>query len=166
MGQTIENYVTGDTIALIDDNGVIDIQSTLALSGTQLTATAAELNALDGNTATATELSEYSVTAYMADAGTAGSVFVVLPHAGTVRGLSVVNYEASTTTKTVFTAEIGGTPITHAAWELALDAAAGTKSSVVPSAANTVTADSVLELISDGGTDATMPVLFTVKILR
>jgi hypothetical protein len=154
-GADLEFYdvQTGTTILKLDDALAVDVAQTLKLGGVAVSADA-------------TELSEYSVTVHMADANTAGSVFVVLPHAGTIRGLCVVNQGANADVKTTFTAEIGGVAVTHAAWELALDAAAGTKSSVVPSAANAVAADSVLELISDGAGSSVMPVIFTVKILR
>lgn len=113
-------------------------------------------------------LIQQTLSTYKADAGTAGSCFLVAPHAGTIIDLTAINQAASTTTKTVLTSKIGagGTAITHPAWEIALSAAAGTKTSVTPTAANVVTAGQVIEIISDGGTDATMPVLFQVTIQR
>ncbi len=162
----IVNNLTGAVLAAVDDAEAIDVLASVKLGGVALTANAAELNALHGSTATATELSEYSLTVYMADAGTSGSVFVVIPHAGEIRGLSAVNVAANVGTKTVLGAKIGSTAVTHPAWEVAVTAAAGTKSSVVPTAENTVAADSVLEITSDGGSSAVTPVVFTVKILR
>ncbi len=178
----VYDAASGNTIYTIDDAGAVNFESgKLKYGGTAVTSTAAELNVLhgipatltaaelgilDGATATATELSEYSLNVYMADANTAGSVFVVCPHAGAIRGLSVVPYANNGGADCVFTAEIGGVAVTHGAWAIAAAGAAGTHASVVPTAANVVTADSVLELISDGGGNTVMPVMFTVKILR
>lgn len=117
-------------------------------------------------TATATEINRYSLTAYMADAGTAGSVFVVIPHGGTIKGLSATNGVANATTETVLGAKIATVAVTHPAWKFAVNDAAGTNQSVVPSAANVIGDNAVLELTSDGGTDATMPVIFTVIVER
>jgi hypothetical protein len=157
-----------DGTTALPSGGSFDIEAGAALkiAGTEVTASAAELNIMDGVTATTTELNQYCVNAYQADAGTAGSVFVVCPFAGAIKKLSVVGYAKDTTTKTTFTAEIAGTLVTAPAWELALNAEAGTVSSVVPTAANVVTAGQALELISDGATDATLPVMYTVTIER
>lgn len=155
---------TGTAVATIAPT-FIDVAG-LKLGGVSITSTAAELNALDGITSSVTELNQYSVQTVFLDAGTAGSAFVVVPHAGTIKAVSVVNNAASTTTKTVFTAKIGGVSVTHPACEIALAAAAGTKTTVVPTANNVVTADSVIEVASDGGTDASMPVVVTLLIER
>lgn len=143
----------GAVLATVKPTGLDVEAAKLLLGGTAVTATATEVN-------------QYTVHVNMADAGTAGSVFVVVPHAGTIKKLSVVNQVTSTTTKTVFLAKIGGVSVTAPAWEEALDAAAGTKVTVVPTAANVVAADSVLEFASDGGTDATMPVALEAVIER
>lgn len=164
----IYDDATGTTIMVINDNLEVDVANAgkLKYAGTAITATATQLNTTASLTATATELNQYCVTAYQADAGTAGSVFVTCPHAGVIASLSVVPYAINTTTKTVFTAEIATVLVTAPAWELAINAAAGAAVTVVPTATCTVTAGQVLELISDGGTDATMPVMFTVTITR
>ncbi len=114
----------------------------------------------------ATKLNSVVVTRYFPDANTAGSVFVVVPHAGTITGLSIVNDAANTTTKTVFTAKIATVSVTHPAWEVAITAAAGVGVTVVPTAANTVTAGAVVEIASDGGGAPVMPCQITITILR
>lgn len=146
-GVTIPTFAT-TTVTATTANA-----TTLQIGGTAVSSTAAELN-------------QYCVNGSFVDAGTAGSVFVVVPHAGTIASISVVNNVASTTTKTVFTGAIAGTPITHPACEIAATATAGTKTTVVPTAANTVAAGDVIEIASDGGTDATMPVTVTLTITR
>lgn len=117
-------------------------------------------------TATGAELNQYSVNAYQADAGTAGSVYVVVPHAGTIAAIYATNYAANATTKTVLTAKIATVAVTMPAFEIAVTQAAGTASSTVPTAANTLTAGQVLELISDGGTSTVMPVMYTILVTR
>ena len=107
------------------------------------------------------------LNADMADSGTAGSSYVVCPFAGTLVGLAAVNHLANTTTKTVLTTEIGGVAVTHPAWEIAVTQAAGIASSVVPTAANAVTAGQVIRFISDGGSaTAAQKTTFTATILR
>ena len=106
----------------------------------------------------------YILNAYKADAGTAGDIFVVAPVQGTITKLSVVNYVANTTTKTVLTSFIGVTQITHPALEVTQTQAAGTASAVTPTATNVVAAGDVIKITSDGATDAVMPINVTVTV--
>jgi hypothetical protein len=103
---------------------------------------------------------------YAADIGTAGSSFVVCPFAGTIVGLSAVNHGANAGTKTVLLAKLATVSVTAPAWEVAVTAAAGTGSSVVPTAANTVTAGQVIEIAYDGGSSNVTPATFSVTVLR
>lgn len=137
-----------DTLAIADGGLKLG-----AGAGTAVTATAAELNA-------------YAVTAYMADANTAGSGYVVCPHAGNIIGVSVVNYVTNTTTATVYTAKIGGVSVTHPALQHGATDVAGTGVTVVPTATNTVTANQVVEVASDGGGTPVMPITVTLLISR
>lgn len=138
----------------------------LSVAGTQITSTAAELNILDGVTATTAELNQYSVNVDFADANTAGSIFVVAPHAGSIVGLHAVNAIANTTVKTVLTAKIATVTVTAPAWEIAITQAAGVASSAVPTAANVVTAGQVIEVATDGGGTPVMPTSITIVISR
>lgn len=106
------------------------------------------------------------LTAYHADIGTAGSAYVVCPFDGQVVGLEAVNIAANAGTKSVLTAKIGGSTITHPAWEVAVSAAAGTRSGVVPSAANDVKAGQVIEVASDGGSSAVTPAMYSIVVRR
>lgn len=106
------------------------------------------------------------LNAYAADIGTAGSSFVVCPFAGTIVGLSAVNHGANAGTKTVLLAKLATVSVTAPAWEVAVTAAAGTGSSVVPTAANTVTAGQVIEIAYDGGSSNVTPATFSVTVLR
>lgn len=107
---------------------------------------------------------QYIVNTYAADVGTAGSTFVTCPFAGTIKSLQAVNHVANAGTKTVLTAKIATVPVTAPAWEIAVTAAAGTATIVVPTAANVVTAGQVLEIAYDGGSSAVEPTTFTIVI--
>lgn len=106
------------------------------------------------------------LNAYAADIGTAGSSFVVCPFAGTIVGLSAVNHGANAGTKTVLLAKLATVSVAAPAWEVAVTAAAGTGVSVVPTAANTVTAGQVIEIAYDGGSSNVTPATFSVTVLR
>lgn len=125
----------------------------LSVAGTQITSSPAELN-------------QYSVNVDFADANTAGSIFVVAPHAGSIVGLHAVNAVANTTVKTVLLAKIATVTVTAPAWEIAITQAAGVASSVVPTAANVVTAGQVIEVATDGGGTPVMPTSITIVISR
>jgi len=106
------------------------------------------------------------LNAYAADIGTAGSSFVVCPFDGTIVGLAAVNHGANAGTKTVLLAKLATVSVTAPAWEVAVTAAAGTGVSVVPTAANTVTAGQVIEIAYDGGSSNVTPATFSVTVLR
>ncbi len=154
-------WAAGDLVFYKVSNG--DELLTIGVSGINIPALSLAGTAVN---ATATELNQYSLNAQFADAGTAGSVYVVAPHAGTLKSISIVNHANSTTTKTVFTSSIAGNAVTHAALEIAATATAGTASTIAPSAANTVAAGNVIIVTSDGGTDATMPASVTLVVER
>lgn len=106
------------------------------------------------------------LNSYSADIGTAGSSFIVCPFAGTIVGLAAVNHAANAGTKTVLTAKLATVAVTAPAWEVAITAAAGTATAVVPTAANAVNAGDVIELAYDGGSSAVTPATFSVTVLR
>jgi hypothetical protein len=177
------HFEQGGAQLTVESGGAVDVKAggELKIAGTAVTASAAELNTLAGATANMTKLAnisasaadintaaalQYILNAYMADAGTASDTFVVVPFAGVIKKLSAVNHAACTTTKTVLTAFIGAVAITHPAWEIALAAAAGTASEVIPTAGVDVEAGEVIKIHSDGATDATMPTTFTIMIER
>lgn len=101
-----------------------------------------------------------------ADVGSAGSVFVTTPFAGTIVRLDAVNHIANAGTATTLLAKLGGTNVTAPSWQIAVTAAAGTNSSVVPTAANVVAAGDVIEIASDGASSAVEPTTISVTILR
>lgn len=107
-----------------------------------------------------------TLNAYMADAGTASSAFVVCPFAGNIVGLAAVSSVANATAATTLLAKLGGVTVTAPAWTFTTTQAAGLASAVVPTAANAVAAGGVIELNSDGGSSSVMPTMFTVTIQR
>ena len=134
-------------------NAVVDYADGISIGGVTVGATAAELN-------------EYSLTVYLDDAGTAGSVFVVAPHAGNIVGLQAVSSVQNATTKTVLLAKIATVTVTSPAWEFSTTLAAGTASNVVPTALNAIGAGAVIEIATDGGSSASMPTMITIVISR
>lgn len=140
------------------------------VAATTVGATTGNITTVNATTVAATNVTVnskavvYAVTCYLADANTAGSGYVVAPIAGTVVKVSVVPFVNNADTKTVFTTAIAGGAITHPACEIASTGTAGTATTVVPTAANTVTAGQVLSVTSDGGGTPTMPVSVTFTI--
>ena len=157
MGYSHFDKVSGQTGLGVGVKGseivVTDSSGNLYQAGTLVSATAVELN-------------QYAVTVYLADANTAGSGYVTVPHAGTIAGLYAVNYAANTTTKTTLTAKIATVAVTAPAWEIAVTQAAGVTSNVVTTAANTITAGAVIEIASDGAGLPAMPATVTILITR
>lgn len=100
-------------------------------------------------------LNQYGIQTRIADLGNAVSTFVIAPTAGTITGFFLVNDEAMATTNTIVSLKIAGVTVTNGAVTLLSSATAGTLVSTVPTAANVVTAGSVIEIASDGGTTGT-----------
>lgn len=142
----------------VQSGGVIEVQSggrVVIESGAQVVEEAG--GAVLGRTV---------LNAYHADIGTAGSTYVVCPFDGTIVGLAAVNIGANAGTKSVLTAKVNGSGVTHPAWEVAVSAAAGSRSSVVPSAANAVRAGDMIEVASDGGSSAVTPAMYSITVRR
>lgn len=129
------------------------------------TATTGRVNLTEGATKASVELDVTVVNAYMADAGTAGSVFVPCP-AGKILQIDAVSSVANLTTATVFTPKIAGAAVTTPAFTFTTTQAAGVVSSTVPTAANVLTDAQALEIASDGGSASVMPTMFTIRIAR
>ncbi len=66
----------------------------------------------------------------------------------------------------MLTAKVGGSSVTHPAWEVAVTATAGTASSVVPTAANFVAAGQAIEIASDGGSSGVTPAMYSITVRR
>jgi len=113
----------------------------LKINGTEVTATAAELNIMDGVVSSADEVDQFVLTGEIADISTSGSSWVVSPYAGTIEKIYTVIDGAITSGDSAITFEIGGVAVTDGAITIAHSgSAAGTVDSSEPSAKNTVTA--------------------------
>lgn len=157
MAKKINEGMGGDAIE-VEEGGVIEVKS----GGRVNLRSGATVNEEPGGAI----LGRETMSFYMPDIGTSGSGYVVCPFAGKVVGVAIVNQAANAGTKSVLTAKINGSTITHPTFEVAVTAAAGTAVSVVPTAANDVLAGDVLSVASDGGSSATTPAIVTFTIRR
>lgn len=93
----------------------------------------------------------YYIPARITDISTASSRFVPCPVAGTITKVISVLQGAITVADGSFRLRIGGTPVTDSDVTIAQSgSAAGDVDTAVPTAANTVTADSAIEIQSLG----------------
>ena len=147
------------------DTTVIDSDGYLYQAGTKITATAAELNKLDGATATAAELSTKHLTVRMADISTAGSVYVVSPYAGTLSKAYSVIDGAIATADAVLTLNVnGGTDITQTITIAYSGSAAGDVDSCIPADNNTVAVGNYIKITTNGASTNTVAATITLVI--
>ena len=105
------------------------------------------------------------LTTRIDDISTASSAWVVSPVAGTISKIYSVISGAITSGAAVLTAEIGGTAVTNGVLTVAVSgSAAGIIDSATPSAANTVTAGSAIEIATDGGSTNSVSAVITFEI--
>lgn len=98
---------------------------------------------------------------------TMASHWIVPGVAGNITKIHSVIDQAIATADTVLTFEIGGVLITGSTITITqAGSAAGDVDSSTPSAANTITADTAVEMITDGGTTtaATATITFTIDV--
>ena len=98
----------------------------LMLGGTRVTATAAELNTIDGVTATATELNETFLCTFIADLTAEATHYIVCPHAGSITKIWSVTNGSVATADITLTFNIVATPITNGVVTIATAASAAT----------------------------------------
>jgi len=136
----------------------------LKINGTAITATASELNIMDGVVSSASEVDQFVLTGEIANISSAGSSWVVSPYAGTIEKIYTVIDGAITVHDAAITFEIDGTAVTDAGITIAYSGSgAGTVDSSEPSAKNSVDAGDAIEIITDGGsTDAAKAVVVLV----
>lgn len=105
------------------------------------------------------------LTTRIDDISTASSAWVVTPVAGTISKIYSVISGAITSGAAVLTAEIAGVAVTDGVLTVAVSgSAAGIVDSATPSAANTVTAGSAIEIVTDGGSTNTVSAVITFEI--
>lgn len=150
FGPKVYHKQGGDEL-VVASGGTLTIESggVLSVNGSTVTA---ELAAIDGVTATSTELNEYTLALDIADGSAEAVYYVVCPHAGTINRIwSVIDGAVSTADITI-TAAIGATPVTNGVVTIATaSSAAGDIDSATPTAANTVTAGQAINLTVTGG---------------
>ena len=107
------------------------------------------------------------LTSYMADVSAASSAFVTSPVRGYVKRIRGDTYAAVTGAPAVVTAEINGTAITGISISVTdSGAAAGDSYSDEPTSLSTsfVNPGDSLEIVSDGASSTTCPVMWTWEI--
>ena len=139
----------------IDGTTVTSTAAELNIMG-GITASVAELNKMDGVESTAAELDSFVLRGEIVNISSAASTWVVSPYAATVERVDTVIDGAITVGDAEVTLEIATVLVTGSAVTIAHSgSAAGTTDSSTPSAANTVAAGGSIEIITDGGsTDA------------
>ena len=144
-----------DLITLAD--GIVTITgeisaTTLDIGGTNIAATAAELNT-------------YILNVELADISTASSCFIVAPKAGTLTKVTSVINGAINTANAVITVNInGGTDITQTLTIAHSGSAAGDIDTMTPGDNNTVAVGNYIKLTSDGASGNTIKAVFTLEI--
>ena len=106
------------------------------------------------------------VSSYMADVSTASSSFAVSPVRGYVKKIRGVGYVQVTGSDSTVTAEINGTAVTGISIVIDTDATVGTDVEDVPTsnATSFVNPGDVLEIVSDGASSTTSPMMWYWEI--
>ncbi len=132
--------------------GTANFSGTLQVGGVAVTSSAAELNIVDGVTATAAEINEQVLTVTIADGSADATYYLVCPHAGAITKIWTVTNGAVGTADITITPNIAATPLTDGLVTIATaGSAAGDIDSSTPSAANVVTAGQAINLVVAGG---------------
>jgi len=112
-------------------------------------------------------LNDYFITSTIADISTASSTFVPVPDGGRVIKIITALQGAIGTANGAITFEIGGTAITGGGITVAYSgSAAGDVDTAEPSAANEVSEDGTIEMITDGGSSTACECVVTFIIRR
>ena len=105
------------------------------------------------------------LTTRIDDISTSSSAWVVTPIAGTISKIYSVTSGATTGGTALLTAEIAGVAVTNGVLTVLVSgSAAGIVDVATPSAANTVTAGSAIEIVTDGGSTNTVSAVITFEI--
>jgi len=112
-------------------------------------------------------LNDYFLTSTIADISTASSTFVPVPDGGKVIKIFTALQGAIGTANGGITFEIGGTAITGGGITVAYSgSAAGDVDTAEPTAANEVSEDGTIEMITDGASSNTIKLVVTFVIRR
>lgn len=110
-------------------------------------------------------LNKIYLSTQIADVSTAGSHWLVIPATGTISKIYSVIHGALGTADAGLTFEINGTAITGGAITIAYtSSAAGDVDSASPTANNTITAGTAVEIITDGASSNTVVCTLTFEV--
>ncbi len=112
-------------------------------------------------------LNDYFITSTIADISTASSTFVPVPDGGRVVKIITALQGAIGTANAAITFEIGGTAITGGGITVTQSgSAAGDVDTAEPTAANEVSEDGTIEMITNGASSNTIKLVVTFVIRR
>ena len=112
-------------------------------------------------------LNDYFLTSTIADISTASSTFVPVPDGGRVIKIITALQGAIGTANAAITFEIGGTAITGGGITVTQSgSAAGDVDTAEPTAANEVSEDGTIEMITNGASSNTIKLVVTFVIRR
>ena len=112
-------------------------------------------------------LNDYFITSTIADISTASSTFVPVPDGGRVVKIISALQGAIGTANAAITFEIGGTAITGGGITVTQSgSAAGDVDTAEPTAANEVSEDGTIEMITNGASSNTIKLVVTFVIRR
>ena len=112
-------------------------------------------------------LNDYFINAEIEDISTASSTFVAVPDGGRVIKIITALQGAISGANAAITFEIGGTAMTNSAITVAHSgSAAGDVDTSEPTAANSVSEDGTIEMITDGGSTGANKLNVTFVIRR
>ena len=111
--------------------------------------------AIDGTTvsSTATEIDQFVLVHTIPDISAASSAWVVCPYTATIEKIYAVS-DATTTGTAALSFELGGNAVTDGGISITAGAA-GVVKTATPTALNTVTAGTTIEMITNGGSTNT-----------
>ena len=112
-------------------------------------------------------LNDYFLTSKITTISTAGSTFVPVPDGGTIIKILTSIKNAITTADAALSFEIGGTAVTGGGITVAYSgSAAGDVDTAEPTAANDLSEDGTIEMITDGASSGTKKLNVTFVIRR
>lgn len=157
----------GGSLLRVKSGGSVIIESGGSLEVAGVTIDASTL-ALNGLTASATELNEQVLTLDIADGSAEAAYYLVSPHAGDITKIQSVIDGAVSTADITITAAIAGVDVTDGVLTIATAAsAAGDVDSCSPSAARTVTAGQAIRFtVTGGGAGGSPRIHLSVTITR
>ena len=112
-------------------------------------------------------LNDYFITAEIEDISTASSTFVGIPDGGRIIKIITALQGALTSANAGISFEIGGTAVTGGGITVAYSgSAAGDVDTAEPTAANEISEDGTIEMITDGASSGTKKLNVTFVIRR